>query len=572
VVLIMADGGSRLREFLVELKRRRVYRVAVVYVVVGLGVLGAAEVILDPLGLGALRAYIVILVLLGFPIALVLAWAYELRPEEPRERVLTTTPLSEATETERKKSIVVLPFDNLSPDPGDAYLSDGLTEEITTDLSHLGSLRVISRSSAMALKGTQKDVRTIARELNVQYVLEGSVRKAAGDLRITAQLIDAHADEHLWAEKYSGSMEDVFAMQEQVSRSIVDALELQLTPHEERRLVERPLENLQAYECYLRARSLIWLLSEESQDRALELIDRGLEIVGDNDLLYAAQGLIYYHQVDQMNKPPETYADLLKQARACADRALAINPSSAPAHALQGFVSFASGESQDSLRHFSSALHLDPNSAEAHLVLGYWRAAEGRELGLARRFLEKVAEIDPLMPMNKGALGWLHWFNGDFNAALDVWRDWQRQLEEVKSPYRIFLAYLHAADGNVGEAVRLIDQTRSDSPQHILTALGLLLKHGWLGEKEQALAAVTERLEQAVWWDDIWSLLLAGGYAQIGENERAIHWLDHTIDYGIWNVRYFSERDPFLAKLRSDERFAPLMEKARRLSESLGGE
>jgi tetratricopeptide (TPR) repeat protein len=172
------------------------------------------------------------------------------------------------------------------------------------------------------------------------------------------------------------------------------------------------------------------------------------------------------------------------------------------------------------------------------------------------------------MPMNKGALGWLHWFNGDFSAALEVWRDWQRQLEEVKSPYRIFLAYLHAAKGNVGEAVRLIDQTRSDSPQHILTALGGLLKHGWLGEKEQALDAVTERLEQAVWWDDIWSLLLASGYAQIGENERAIHWLDHAIDYGIWNVRYLSERDPFLPKLRSDERFGPLMEKARRLSES----
>ena len=561
-----------LRVFFSELKRRRVYHVAVVYVVVGLGVLGAAELILDPLGLGALRAYIVILVLLGFPIALVLAWAYELRPETPSEAEPVTTAIIEPTETERKKSILVLPFDNLSPDPGDAYLSDGLTEEITTDLSQLRSLRVISRSSAMALKGTQKDVRTIGGELNVRYVLEGSVRKAGEDLRITAQLIDAHADEHLWAEKYSGTIEDVFTMQEQVSRSIVDALKLQLTPHEEQRLVERPLENLQAYECYLRARSLIWLLSEESHDRALELLERGLEIVGDNDLLYAAKGLIYFHHVDQMNKPPETYADLLEQARACADRALAINPSSAPAHALQGFVSFASGESQDSLRHFSSALQLDPNSAEAHLVLGYWRAAEGRELGSARRFLEKVAEIDPLMPMNKGALGWLHWFNGDFNAALDVWRDWQRQSEEVKSPYRVYLAYLHAANGNVGEAVRLIDQTRSDSPQHILTALGTLLKHGWLGEKEQALEAVTERLEQAVWWDDIWSLLLAGGYAQIGESERAIHWLDHAIDYGIWNVRYFSEQDPFLAKLRSDERFEPLMEKARRLSESLGGE
>jgi TolB-like protein len=568
----MNDPPSRLRAFLGELKRRRVYKVAVVYVVVGLGVLGAAEVILDPLGLEALRAFIVILVLFGFPIALVLAWAYELRPEEPGEAEPITTAVIPTAEAERKKSIVVLPFDNLSPDPQDAYLSDGLTEEITTDLSHLRSLRVISRSSAMALKGTQKDVRTIGRELNVQYVLEGSVRKAGDDLRITAQLIDAHADEHLWAEKYSGTIEDVFTMQEQVSRSIVDALEIQLTPHEARRLVERPLENLQAYECYLRARSLIWLLSEESHDRALELLERGLKIVGDSDLLYAAKGLVFYMHVDQMNKPPETHAVLLEQAQACADRALAVNPSSAPAHALQGFVSFASGDSRGGLRHFSSALRLDPNDANAHLLLGYMRAAGGWDLDAARRFLERVAEIDPLVPMNKGALGWLHWFNGDFNAALEVWRDWQRQLEEVKSPYRIFLAYLHAADGNVGEAIRLIDQTRRDSGQHILTALGALLKHGWLGEKEQALAAVTERLEQAVWWDDIWSLLLAGGYAQIGEHERAIHWLDHTIDYGIWNVRYLSERDPFLAKLRPDERFDPLMEKARRLSQSLGGE
>jgi TolB-like protein len=568
----MNDPPSRLQAFLGELKRRRVYRVAVIYAVVGLGVLSAAEVILDPLGLGTLRAYIVILVLLGFPIALVLAWAYELRPGTPRAAEPTTTAIVETPETERKKSIVVLPFDNLSPDPQDAYLSDGLTEEITTDLSHLRSLRVISRSSAMALKGTQQDVRTIGKELNVQYVLEGSVRKAGDDLRITAQLIDAHADEHLWAEKYSGTIEDVFTMQEQVSRSIVDALKLQLTPHEERRLVERPIDNLQAYECYLRARALLWLLSEESHDRALDLIDRGLEIGGDSDLLLAVKGEIYWQQVDQMNRPPETYAGLLEQARVCADRALAINPESAAAYALQGMISQARGDTRSAIRHFSSTLQFDPNNVIAHLCGGYWRAAGGWDLDGARRLLERLAQIDPLRPMNRGGLGFLHWLNGDYNAALEGWQDWQHELEEAKSPYRNLLAYLHAADGNVGEAVRLADQMASDSPGHILTALATLLKHAWLGEREQALAAVTERLEQAVWWDDVWSLLLAGGYAQIGENERAIHWLDHTIDYGIWNVRYFSERDPFLSKLRSDERFGPLMEKARRLSESLGGE
>jgi TolB-like protein len=559
-----------LRAFFSELKRRRVYRVAVVYAVVAFVIWQAAEIAVPGLNLpNWVLTSVIVLTVLGFPIAIVLAWAFDVTPTgvartEPEDTV-SAVPVSSKT------SIVVLPFDNLSPDPQDAYLSDGLTEEITTDLSHLRSLRVISRSSAMALKGTQKDVRTIGKELNVQYVLEGSVRKAGDDLRITAQLIDAHADEHLWAEKYSGTIEDVFTMQEDVSRSIVDALELQLTPHEERRLVERPIENLQAYEYYLRALSILWLLSEEYHDRALELLDRGLEIAGESDLFYAAKGQIFFMHVDQMNRPPETYAGLLNQGQECADRALAINPDSAPAHALQGMISQARGDTRGAVQHFSSALQLDPNNAIAHVGLGYWRVAGEWDLEGARRLLERLAQIDPLRPMNKGGLGWLHWFNGDFSAALEVWRDWQRESEEVKSPYRVYLAYLHAADGNVTEAIRLIDQTRSDSPQHILTALGVLLKHGWLEEKEQALAAVTERLEQAVWWDDIWSLLLAGGYAQVGENERAIHWLDHTIDYGIWNVRYFSERDPFLAKLRSDERFGPLMEKARRLSESLGG-
>lgn len=572
--------AAKLSLFLAELKRRKVFRAATVYIVVGVGVLGAAEVILDPLGLEALRPYLVILVLLGFPIALVLAWAYEIRPEasrpvEPAEQETAAAPqgpgAATATAAERRKSIVVLPFDNMSPDPGDAWFSDGLTEEITTNLSGIHALRVISRNSAMVLKGAGRDTRAIAKELGVRYVLEGSVRKAGDALRITAQLIDGSSDEHLWAEKYDGVLSDVFSIQETVSLSITKALQLELETGEEKRIVEPSFRNLKAYECHVRAQAEIWQLSPDSLERAVELIERGLEIAADSDLLHAAMGQIHFMHVDNMNGPPETYSGLLEQARACADRALAVNPGSAAAHSLLGLIAQARGDTQSLIRHFSDALRLDPNNAIAMLCLGYWRAAGGWDLEGARDFLERVQQVDPLGSMNKGAPGWLHWMRGEYGAALEGWMDWQRDCEEVKSPYRIFLAYLHAADGNVAEGVRLVDQARDDSPEHVLTSLGTLLKHAWLGDRRRALAAVTDHVERAVAWDDIWSLLLTCGFAAAGDTERALQWLDHTIDYGICNVAYLRDHEPFLARLRTDDGFEKLMEKARSRSDSRSG-
>jgi TolB-like protein len=294
----MAEVDAGLRAFAAELKRRKVYRVAVVYAAVAFVIWQAADFVLP-----AARApewagtVVLIATLLGFPVALILAWAYDLTAEG----VKRTAPLAAAAErpgepsvevAPERKSIVVLPFDNMSPDPADAYLSDGLTEEIITGLSCCGPLRVISRNSARVLKGTDKDTRTIARELDVQYVLEGSVRKAGSDLRITAQLIDGGTDEHLWSERYSGTLDDVFDMQERLSCSIVDALMIELNPEEDRRLKERPIDNVQAYECFLRARQEIWLFTKDALDRARQHLQNGLEIIGENALLLAGMGYV----------------------------------------------------------------------------------------------------------------------------------------------------------------------------------------------------------------------------------------------------------------------------------------
>ena len=196
------------------------------------------------------------------------------------------------------KSIVVLPFANLSPDPDTEYFSDGLTDEIITDLSRVRALRVISRSSAMRLKGDSRGLAAMSRDLACPYVLEGSVRRAANTVRITARLVDAANDVQLWAEKYGGTLDDVFDIQERVSRSIVDALEIRLTPQEAEQLAERPIADVRAQEYYFRARSEIWSFLPSGVGRAISHLEAALGLIGDNALLYQGLGEAYFQYVN----------------------------------------------------------------------------------------------------------------------------------------------------------------------------------------------------------------------------------------------------------------------------------
>ncbi len=161
----------------------------------------------------------------------------------------------------------------------------------------------------MRFKGSDKDLKTIARELNVRYVLEGSVRRAGSSLRVTAQLIEADTDSHVWAEKYSGSIEDVFAIQEEISRKIVKALQVKLTDTEARAVAERPIDNPAAYDCYLRAQHEMFQFTPASLDRAEKLADAGLALIGENPLLLATRGLVAWYYINFSIRPEERYLD-----------------------------------------------------------------------------------------------------------------------------------------------------------------------------------------------------------------------------------------------------------------------
>jgi serine/threonine-protein kinase len=195
------------------------------------------------------------------------------------------------------QSIAVLPFESLSPDPNDAFLADGICDEVITDLARLKGVRVISRNSSFQFRGSTKDAQTIGRELGAGYLLNGSVRRAGAALRVTARLIEAPTEQQVWAERYSGSAEDVFEIQERIARDIVAALSVTLSPEEDRRLRHRSIESLEAYECYLKARQGINSLSADGLVEALVQIDRAIALEGERPTLVATRAYVLWTMV-----------------------------------------------------------------------------------------------------------------------------------------------------------------------------------------------------------------------------------------------------------------------------------
>ena len=413
--------NDRLNGFFCELRRRKVYRVAAGYAVVGWLLIQIAATIFPALELPswALR-FVVISVLAGFPIALVLAWAFDIGPHgfeitapaaaaedcppalRPRQRNvymlaaagvvvavgvgLVVWPRTAARKPD--KSIAVLPFDNLSSDPENAFFADGLHDDVLTSLANVGDLKVISRTSVLPYRGKGHNIREIGKALGVGAILEGSVRRSGNRIRLVVQLIDTRTDQHLWAEDYDRDLTDVFAIQSALAQEIAHQLKAKLSPDEKARLATKPTENNEAYVLYMQARTLAMGSDTEERKKAIPMFERAIQLDPNFALAYAQlswlQSWIYF-SIDPT-------APRLEQARAAANEAMRLKPDLAESHLALGFFHYyCERDYERALKEFEIARRGLPNDANVIRAIAATERRQGKWESSTRNYKRAVS-------------------------------------------------------------------------------------------------------------------------------------------------------------------------------------
>lgn len=466
-----------------------------------------------------------------------------------------TTALPRPGRPARTRSVLVLPFVSVSPGSDLDYFLDGLTEEVITDLSGVEALRVISRTSAMQLKGTEKSLPALSSELRVQYVLEGSVRIRGDQLRITARLVDAPRDVNVWAERFTGTLEDVFEIQESLARRIVDALKVRLTPGEEERLGQRLIRDPQAYEHYLRAKQEILLYTEEALDRALRYLEEAQKLVGENVLLLSARGHAYWQYV---NGGISADPSLVEEARRCGEKILTLDSDSSHGHRLLGLVQITEGDPQGAVRSLKRSLAKDPNDSDTLAWLLACYALVGRPSAGAP-VAERLLRIDPLTPIYQCLPGVLHMMAGDLEAAFEPFERASR-MDPANPIVRLFHGQLLAFADRREEAVVAFDRLAEDTPETLFGQLAAFYA-GALDGREGAADALGEEARKAAAGDPEYAWMVAECFCLAGDKRRALEWLETAEERGFINYPVLAEHDPLLADLRHDGRFREILDR-----------
>lgn len=537
--------------FWAELKRRRVIRVLVIYVVASWLVISAAETLLPNLNLPDWTVTLVIaLVVLGFPIVLALAWIFDIGPEgievtavadavtdKPSEKpeitaseppqVSDSVPAkAQAKDTEDRRSIAVLPFVNMSGDPENEYFSDGIAEEILNLLTKLPQLMVASRTSSFKFKGEKIDIPEVAGALGVNTILEGSVRRAGDRVRITAQLIEVDTDSHLWSETYDRELKDVFAIQDDIARSIVAALEVKLTPKDRRAIQNVATSDVQAYDYYLRGRRYFYEFTRRQFHNANRMFRKAIEQDPSYALAYAGMADVYSLLYQWADSSEENIA----KADAASIKAITLDPDLAEAHAARGTALAINNRHDEAERAFENSILLNPGLYEPYYFYGRDCLGSGKFEKAARLFTEACK----IRPEDYQASSFLAM------AYAELGRDKERDeanlhtLEAVNKHVD-----LHPDDGRALTfgAYALVEQGQPEKARV------------W---SERALDA--DRDEPAIMYN------VACTYSLLGDNDGAIELLERAIEQG-YGHRAWLAHDPDLAPLRDDPRFQALLER-----------
>ena len=426
---LFADTGERLTRFFTELRRRRVFRVGAAYALVSWFLIQAADVIVEPLKLPEwIQPLLIMTVFLGFPVALLLAWAFDLTPggvertpmlREDGSRAEPAaaggdapSPLSAAD-----RSVAVLPFANLSESTENEYFSDGITDDLITHLSKIKDLRVISRTSVMRFKERTVGVQEIGRELGVSRILEGSVRRADNRVRVNAQLIDVRSDDHVWAEMYDRDLEDIFAIQMDVTARIAESLQAHLSSEEETGLTRQPTRDMEAYDLFLKGRFHWNRRTEADLFESVGYLKGAIERDPEYAEALAALADTYVTLGFYGALPP---GETMPLASAAAEQALSLDGSAAPALVSRGSVrAFYDWDWQGAESDFRAAIEASPGYALAHqwyatnVLLPRGRFDEGRG------HLERARDLDPLSSSIQVSFGVLDYFERRYEEAIE---------------------------------------------------------------------------------------------------------------------------------------------------------
>jgi TolB-like protein/Tfp pilus assembly protein PilF len=581
------------RNFFAELKRRNVYKVAVAYAVVGWLIAQIATQIFPFLEIpNWVVRLVIVLIAIGFPVALVIAWAFEATPEGIRRTEVADAMPSAARQKKHAwiyvvvicalisialffvgrysagnkisgisanelpaKSIAVLPFDNLSDDKTNAYFAEGVQDEILTRLAKVADLKVIARTSTQKFKSAPDNLSEIANQLGVLNILEGSVQKANDQVRVNVQLINATTNAHLWAEIYDRKLTDIFAVESDIAKTIADTLQAKLTGSEKRMMSSQPTADTTANEFYHKGRSFWEKRSGDNIPKAIAFYEQAIARDPNYALAYAglanAYVLVPFYTTTRRS-------DAYTKVKEAALKALQLDPSVAEAHAALGKLAFFRMDLAGSMREYRRAIELKPNYATAHQWLGNDSLVSYGRFDEAIAENRRAIELDPLSPV----------INADLGATLYLARRYDEAIEQLRKTLAIDPTFFYAhynlgialqLKGDLSAAISEYEKALQLSDDSLVTAL-LGSAKGLAGDKVAAEQAL-KNLDQIFQNHDVDEYSRALVLLGLKNKEEALRSIERAVAARDGSSLSWIKVDPLLDPLRGDPRFEALVQK-----------